>query len=113
MSKFTNYYHDEVYGKTPAGEIVTTNIIDYYKGGTNRISEIRVSQVEYKFENGEHFFVTHASISGNCNGYGGLGFKKIKSNEFANREESKEQCWKKIRNFLKKHENMSVEIVEA
>lgn len=103
MKNFENYYHDVVVSKTQGGEIHTTNIIDYYKGGNDKISDIRISQVEYKFLNGEHFFVTHASLSGNCNKYGGLGFKRIKSKEFDNREDSLENCWKKVNNFLKKN----------
>lgn len=98
--KFANYYHNET----------NSTITDYYKGGTDRISDIRISQTEYNFLNGEHFFVTTATLSGNCNGYGGLGFKKINSKECQSREEATENCMKKINNWLKKTEGFTAEI---
>lgn len=100
MANFTNYYHNEN----------QNTIIDYYKGGTNRISDIRIDSTEYNFLNGEHFFCTSAVLSGNCNGYGGLGFKKLHSKEFQTREEADADCWKKIQKWLIKNEGIMVEI---
>lgn len=98
--KFTNYYHNETY----------TTITDYYKGGTDRISDIRISQTVYNFRNEEPVFIATASLSGNCNGYGGLGFKRINSKECQSREEAIEDCMKKINNWLKKTEGFTAEI---
>ncbi len=100
MAQFEKYYHNENQG----------SVIDYYKGGADRISEIRVYSTEYNFSNGEHFFHTRIELSGNCNGYGGLGFKKINSKEAQSRAEADASAWKKTSAWLKKNENMTVEI---
>lgn len=105
MVTFKNYYHNESISPNN-----TTNITDYYKGGTNRISDIRVSNCEYRFLNGEHFFHTSITLSGNCNGYGGLGFKTIKSKEFQTREEAVTDAWKKVNRWLKKNEGFEAEV---
>lgn len=100
MANFTNYYHNENQG----------TITDYYKGGTDRISDIRINSTEYNFLNGEHFFCTSVVLSGNCNGYGGLGFKKLHSKECQTREEADASAWKKINNWLKKNEGFVAEV---
>lgn len=105
MATFKNYFHNEHNNFND-----TTNIEDRYTGGTERVSEIRVVSCEYRFLNGEHFYVTTASLSGNCNGFGGLGFKAIHSKECRSREEADCDAWKKVNKWLKKNEGFEVEV---
>lgn len=105
QATFKNYFHNEY--NNPNN---TVSITDYYKGGTERISEIRVLNHEYRFLNGEHFFHTIINLFGNCNGFGGLGLKTIKSNEFQTREEAVTDAWKKVERWLKKNEGLEIVI---
>lgn len=100
MATFNNYYHNEI----------ENTIADYYNCESTRISDIRICSTEYNFLNGEHFFNTSATLSGNCNAFGGIGFKKINSGERSSREEADAKVWKKINNWLKKNEGITVEV---
>jgi len=105
-----NYHH----------EIITNgdgsqNIINYYTIGKtgDRISDLRISEVQHRYlpETGyadEYEF--YATVSGNCNGYGGLGFKHLNVYRCQNRDEARQKGLKKLSNWLKKNEGIVLEI---
>lgn len=89
------------------------NIVNYYQIDNERISDLRITEVQHRFlpETGyadEYEFF--ATLSGNCNGFGGLGFKKINVVGCANREEAHQKGLKKVANWLKKNEGIILDI---
>lgn len=105
-----NYHHEIVTNGNGA-----ENIINYYEIGKtgSRISDLRISEVQHRFlpETGyvdEYEF--YATLSGNCNGYGGLGFKHLNVYGCATREEAHQKGLKKVANWLKKNENIILDI---
>ena len=96
--KFNNYYHNET----------NSSIVNYYH--SEGAEDIRITSTEYNFLNGEHFFVTSVTLSGNWNEFGGIGFKHLRSKECQSREEADMQAWKKIQNWMIKTHKIMVEV---